>query len=358
MRTADFDYTLPPELIAQKPVAERDQSRLLVLQRPQGGIAHRRFRDFPQYLRSGDVVVLNNSRVIAARLRAAKAGSAGQIEMLLVEENARNDWWVMLRPGKRVRAGTKIILANRHGQPTEISATVIEKNAQGCCRLQFSGSASILEVLDSIGEVPLPPYIARDAPNRSEDDRERYQTVYAQTDGSVAAPTAGLHFTKPLLDEIRSRGVEVCFVTLHVGPGTFAPVKGQNLDRHVMHAERFQISAVAARAINDARRSGRRVVAVGTTSLRVLESVAAENRGLLAGCRGATRLFIYPPHEFKIADALLTNFHLPRSTLLMLVSAFVTPGQTRGREIILAAYAEAIRQGYRFYSYGDAMLIL
>ena len=170
MRTADFDYTLPPELIAQKPVAERDQSRLLVLQRPQGGIAHRRFRDFPQYLRSGDVVVLNNSRVIAARLRAAKAGSAGQIEMLLVEENARNDWWVMLRPGKRVRAGTKIILANRHGQPTEISATVIEKNAQGCCRLQFSGSANILEVLDSIGEVPLPPYIARDAPNRSEDE--------------------------------------------------------------------------------------------------------------------------------------------------------------------------------------------
>ncbi len=358
MRTADFDYVLPPELIAQKPAPDRDQSRLLVLQRPKGRIVHRIFRDLPEYLRAGDVLVLNNSRVIAARLRGTKSAGAGTIEVLLVEQRAPNDWWVMLRPGKRVRPGTKIFFADRQSQPTEVNGTVTEKNEEGHCRIQFSGPANVVEMLEAIGEVPLPPYIARDEPNLSGDDRERYQTVYAQSDGSVAAPTAGLHFTERLLDEIRSRGVEVCFVTLHVGPGTFAPVKSEEVERHVMHAEQFQISAATARAINDARRNGRRVIAVGTTTLRVLESVAAENRGRLAECRGATRIFIYPPYDFRIVDALLTNFHLPRSTLLMLVSAFVTPGQTRGCELILAAYAEAIRQRYRFYSYGDAMLIL
>ena len=358
MRTSDFDYTLPHELIAQKPTEERDQSRLLVLQRPDGRIAHRRFADLPEYLRAGDVLVLNDSRVVPARLRGVKAAGGGQIEVLLVEEKALNDWWVMLRPGKRVRAGTRILFADRHGQPTEVRATVIEKSEEGHCRIQFSGPAKIVEALEAIGEAPLPPYIARDAPGLAAFDRERYQTVYARSDGSVAAPTAGLHFTEALLDEIRSRGVEVCFVTLHVGPGTFAPVKSENVEGHVMHAERFQISAATAHAVNNARRTGRRVIAVGTTTLRALESVAAENQERLVGVQGRTRMFIYPPFDFQVVDALLTNFHLPRSTLLMLVSAFAAPGETRGRDLIQSAYAQAIRERYRFYSYGDAMLIL
>ena len=358
VRTADFDYSLPPELIAQTPAAQRDQARLLVLCRADGRMAHRSFRDLLDYLCVGDVLVLNNSRVISARLRGTKAGSGGQTEVLLLEENAVNDWWVMLRPGKRVRADTTIVFLNRGGQRTEVNAQVVEKDHEGHCRLRFSGTANITEALPSLGEVPLPPYIIRETPSDNVDDRARYQTVYAQPPGSVAAPTAGLHFTKTLLEEIRSRGVHVCFLTLHVGLGTFAPVKAEKLEEHVMHEERFELSAATAETINEAKRTNHRIIAVGTTSLRVLESVAAANQGrLVEGC-GRTGIFIYPPCSFMLADALITNFHLPQSTLLMLVSAFAAPGQTRGRELILSAYAEAIRERYRFYSYGDAMLIL
>jgi S-adenosylmethionine:tRNA ribosyltransferase-isomerase len=306
--------------------------------------------------------VLNNSRVIPARLRGMNAHTGGEFEVLLLEENAMNDWWVMLRPGKRARAGTSIVFRDLHGHPTGISATVLEKNAEGHRRLRFAGAPDLAACLDVLGEVPLPPYISRPDLSQMELDRERYQTVFAQPAGSVAAPTAGLHFTEALLDEIRSRGVQVCFLTLHVGVGTFAPVKTETLAAHPMHEERYELRVETARIIHAAKREGRRVIAVGTTTLRVLESLAQQPSASLpssfnAGA-GRTRIFIYPPFTFKIADALLTNFHLPRSTLLMLVCAFAAPNDTRGRERVLAAYAEAIRLRYRFFSYGDAMLIL
>ncbi len=358
MRTADFDFVLPPKLIAQVPVPERDQSRLLVLHRSSGQIAHQNFRQFPDYLRAGDVLVLNNSRVIPARLRGVNAQSGGQFEILLLEENALNDWWVMLRPGKRARIGAEIILRDLAGNPTAARANVIATNEEGHRRLKFSGTADIRELRETIGEIPLPPYITRAHPGELPDDKIRYQTVYAAPPGSVAAPTAGLHFTAALLAEIRSLGVSVCFVTLHVGLGTFAPVKAESLAGHAMHEERYELSEETARLINEAKAAGRRVIAVGTTTVRVLESVAAQHHGQLVAGAGRTRIFIYPPRKFEIVEALLTNFHLPRSTLLMLVSAFAAPGETRGREIVLSAYAAAIREHYRFFSYGDAMLLV
>lgn len=349
MRTADFNFALPPELIAQQPALKRDASRLLVLERKSGKIQHRRFPDLLELLEAGDVLVLNNSRVIPARLRGVNEKTGGKFEMLLLEENAPNDWWAMLRPGKRAKVGTEIKIGN-------IAATVIETNLEGHRRLKFSGTENICNELEKIGEVPLPPYIERDRPLPA--DRERYQTVFAQPAGSVAAPTAGLHFTETLLAEIRARGVKICFVTLHVGPGTFAPVKAGTLAEHKMHEERFGIGAETVRAVNAAKKSGRRVIAVGTTSVRALESVAALNAGKLNFYAGKTNIFIFPPFRFQVVDALLTNFHLPCSTLLMLVSAFAAPGETRGREMILKTYAEAVREKYRFFSYGDAMLIL
>ena len=358
MRVADFHYDLPPELIAQAPAPQRDQSRLLVLQRSDGGITHRRFPDLLGYLHAGDVVVLNDSRVIPARLRGVKVPSGGEIEVLLAEECGPNDWWVMLRPGKRVHAGTRLAFHDSQGQPTPVTASVTDKNAEGLCRLRFDGTPNILDALNALGEVPLPPYITRRPTTAGPDDRVRYQTVYAQTPGSVAAPTAGLHFTEPLLARLRQRGVEVCSVTLHVGLGTFAPIKATQVRHHVMHEEHFEVTRSAARSVNAAKSSGRRVVAVGTTAARVLEQVAAGHDGQIVVGRSRTRLFVYPPYRFRIVDVLLTNFHLPESTLLMLVSAFAAPGESRGRELVLAAYAEAIRERYRFFSYGDAMLIL
>lgn len=356
VRTADFHFDLPLELIAQHPAPQRDESRLLVLQRSGGGVAHRQFRDLPAYFRTGDVLVLNNSRVIPARLRGTNARTGGQFELLLLEENARNDWWAMLRPGKRARPGTQIACQAPDGTATALHATVVETNSEGHRRLHFSGSPDIRDELDRLGEVPLPPYIQRDG--RCAEDRERYQTVYAQDAGSVAAPTAGLHFTPELLAQIQARGVTICFVTLHIGPGTFQPVKTETLAAHKMHEERFELGEETVRLVNAAKIAGRRVVAVGTTAVRVLESVAAQNGGKLAKNTGKTGIFIHPPFSFQIVDALLTNFHLPCSTLLMLVSAFAAPGETRGHDIVLAAYAEAIRQRYRFFSYGDAMLLL
>ena len=358
MRAADFDFSLPPELIAQTPALRRDESRLLVVQRDSGKLAYRHFRDLLEYLRPGDVLALNNSRVIPARLRGTNAATGGQFEILLLEENGPNDWWVMLRPGKRARAGTRIVLRDAVGRTAAVEATVIDVNEEGHRRLRFSGPANISERLDELGEVPLPPYIARENSGPLAEDKDRYQTVYALPAGSVAAPTAGLHFTEPLLAETRARGVQICFVTLHVGLGTFAPVKTENLAAHVMHEERFELPAETALAITEAKNLGHRVFAVGTTTVRVLESVAARNGGQLVPGAGRTRIFIHPPHAFKIVDALLTNFHLPRSTLLMLACAFAAPGETRGREMVLAAYAEAVRERYRFFSYGDAMLIL
>jgi len=357
VRTADFHYALPPELIAQTPAPQRDQSRLLVLRRTEGQLEHRCFRDLPEYLRPGDVLVLNDSRVIPARLRARKGAAGGQLEVLLVEANARNDWWVMLRAGKRVRAGTELHFQTRAGASSPVTATVLAKNAEGHCRLRFAGVEDIRDALAWLGEAPLPPYIRRPGGALPEDD-ERYQTVYARPPGSVAAPTAGLHFTEALLERVRGHGVNVCFVTLHVGLGTFAPVKARVIAEHLLHEEAYEVNAPTAAAVNEARKEGRRVIAVGTTTVRVLETVARQNEGAVAASAGRTRLFIYPPFEFKVVDALLTNFHRPESTLLMLVSAFAAPGQTRGREVILAAYAEAARRRYRFYSYGDAMLIL
>ena len=358
MQTSDFDFFLPPELIAQTPEPARDQSRLLVLQRDTKKISHRKFPALLEFLRAGDVLVLNNSRVIPARLRGVNARTGGQFEILLLEENQLNDWWAMMRPGKNARVGTEIILRDAEGEATDVRAKVIAVNDEGHRRLEFSGVADIRDALDALGEIPLPPYIERKNSGELAADKIRYQTVYAAPPGSVAAPTAGLHFTEALLNEIRSRGVQVCFVTLHVGLGTFAPVKADSLAEHTMHEERFEVSEATAQLINGARAAGRRVVAVGTTTVRVLESVAAQNSGSVISGSGRTHIFIYPPREFQIVDALLTNFHLPRSTLLMLVSAFAAPGESSGRDLVLSAYAEAVRERYRFFSYGDAMLIL
>jgi len=363
MRTADFDFELPPELIAQTPAARRDASRLLVVDRTSGGLTHHQFPDLLNHLRNGDVLVLNDSRVIPARLRGSNARTGGRFEVLLLEENTTNDWWAMLRPGKRAPIGTQIRLHNHIGEPTDITAEVIALNDEGHRRLRFSGTGNILNALNQLGELPLPPYIERAAGATSATDLERYQTVFAQPPGSVAAPTAGLHFTPELLAHIHALGVQIAFVTLHVGLGTFAPVKADQLSNHIMHEERFEVSAATADLVNTAKHTGHRVIAVGTTSMRVLESAATSGTGVSPVCSlisagpGRTRIFIHPPHTFKIVDALLTNFHLPRSTLLMLVSAFAAPGELRGRELTLRAYAEAVRKRYRFFSYGDAMFL-
>jgi S-adenosylmethionine:tRNA ribosyltransferase-isomerase len=292
--------------------------------------------------------------VIPARLFGRNSRSGGRFELLLLQEVERNEWWVMLKPGKRARLGTEIQLTH-HGSSTSISAKVLDVGAEGHRRLRFEGTTDIRNELDSLGIVPLPPYIARPP---GLEDRQRYQTVYATSPGSIAAPTAGLHFTEHLLAYLRYHGVSIHWITLHVGLGTFAPVKADLLRDHVMHEEQFELSSETATAINTAKREGRRVIAIGTTTVRVLESVAATAEAGLAAVRTGTRIFIYPPFQFRVVDALLTNFHLPRSTLLMLVSAFAAPGDLRGRDLIWSAYQEAIRERYRFFSYGDAMLML
>ncbi len=358
MRAADFHFHLPEELIAQRPTEARDASRLLVLSRQENRTEHRQFRDLREYLRAGDVLVLNNSRVIPARLRAINPTTGGAFEILLLEENSRNDWWAMMRPAKRARVETKLTLLNRNEDQTPLTATVIDVNNEGHRRLSFSGERDVHDWLDEFGETPLPPYIKREERRLSSEDQTRYQTVYARDKGSVAAPTAGLHFTAELLSDIRARGVQVCFITLHVGLGTFAPVKAERVEEHTMHHERFRVEEEVANTINAAKAEHRRVIAVGTTTVRVLETLARDHHGKIAAGSGRTNIFIFPPFQFRIIDALVTNFHLPRSTLLMLVSAFTALGGTRGREMILSAYAEAVKQRYRFFSYGDAMLIL
>lgn len=349
--TSDFDYPLPAELIAQQPPVERDASRLLVLDRTARAWSHRRIRDLPGLLRPGDLLVVNNSRVFPARIRGRRVGTGGEAELLLLEPAAEGSWWAMLRPGKRLRPGARIELCDGQGV-----AEVLEKNDEGHARMCFHGIADLPAWLERHGETPLPPYIRRAAPEAA--DRGCYQTVFARVAGSAAAPTAGLHFTPALLSALTVAGVHRTEVTLHVGLGTFAPVKAEAVADHRMHAESYVVPAEAVEAIAATRARGGRIVAVGTTTLRVLEAVAAAHGGEVVAGAGRTDIFIHPPYRFRAADALLTNFHLPRSTLLMLVSAFAEPGGLGGRDFMLAAYAEAVRERYRFFSYGDAMLIV
>ncbi|HHY46932.1 MAG TPA: tRNA preQ1(34) S-adenosylmethionine ribosyltransferase-isomerase QueA [Firmicutes bacterium] len=340
MKVEEFDYYLPPELIAQEPVEPRDSSRLMVLYR-NGDIEHRVFRDIVSYFEPGDCLVINDTRVIRARLSGYRRDTGGKVEILLLSEAAPGIWEVLVRPGRRARVGTELYFGGG-----ELVARVLGKTQSGGRLVSFdSGGAPLQDMLERLGSIPLPPYIK--APLEQD---ERYQTVYAMRRGSVAAPTAGLHFTPELLDSIRSLGVRVVPVTLHIGLGTFRPVKVEEVEQHEMHEERYQLAPEAASAINEARSTGGRIFAVGTTCTRVLETCAGD--GHVVPRTGSTRLFIYPGYHFKVVDALITNFHLPRSTLLMLVSAFA------GRENILRAYNIAIQHRYRFYSFGDAMLIL
>lgn len=343
MKTAQFDYELPREFIAQYPCERRDRSRLLVLRRSSGAIEHRVFADLAEYLGPGDVLVLNDTRVVPARL-TGKRRSGGAVGVLLVRDLGNGEWEAMINCRGRLRDSEEIVFSN------ELSALVLGKDENGRSRIRLRCSGNLTQVLSRAGCPPLPPYIKRQSGDRrfTAEDAERYQTVYARAPGAVAAPTAGLHFTQELLAAIEARGCQLAYVTLHVGPGTFKPVKVENVEDHSVDPEYYSVSAAAAGAVNQSTR----VVAVGTTVCRVLETlVAAEGRRIEPG-EGWTNLFIYPPYRFRAVDALVTNFHLPRSSLLMLVSAFA------GRELILEAYEEAKRERYRFYSYGDAMLIL
>lgn len=339
MKTQDFDYNLPEALIAQKPLLQRDASRLLVYDRKTDRTAHRHFYDILDYLRAGDVLVLNNTRVLPARLFGVKRGGERKVEFLLLHRIDAFEWDVILRPGRKLRPGDFVDFA------PSLCAQIMEKKTDGVVRVRFEYEGVFEEIIDTLGQMPLPPYIKEELK-----DKARYQTVYAAVDGSAAAPTAGLHFTPDLIGEIKKKGVDVVNILLHVGLGTFRPVKAEDVSGHVMHAEYFCISPEAADRINRARERGGRVVAVGTTCVRTLES-AAQGRTLTAKS-GLTDIFITPGYEFKMVDALVTNFHLPRSTLIMLVSAFA------GREKTLEIYEMAVRDAYRFFSFGDAMMIL
>jgi S-adenosylmethionine:tRNA ribosyltransferase-isomerase len=347
MNTADFDYTLPEALIAQEPAPRRTDARMLVVQRADGKLAHRTVADLPDYLRAGDLLVVNNTRVIPARLYGRKDGTGGQVELLLLEPTGAATWLALCRAARRPQPGTTLTLAGGrlHGR-------VLALGEGGRLELALDGDAPLLDILEAAGEAPLPPYIKRvpgDA--RGAVDRLRYQTVYASVPGAVAAPTAGLHFTPELLDRLAARGVRHVEVTLHVGIGTFRPVAVARVADHRMDEERYAIDDAAAAAIRKARAAGARIVAVGSTTVRTLETVAAEY-GAICPCRGRSSLFIHPPYAFRAVDAMFTNFHLPKSTLLMMVSALA------GRDLIRRAYQTAIDEGYRFYSYGDSMLIL
>ena len=340
LKTSDYFYELPPELIAQDPLEDRSSSRLMVLDQKTGAVSHHVFREIPSFLRPGDCLVLNNTRVIPARLLGVREETGGAVEVLLLKRRTGDVWECLVKPGKKARPGTRLAFGDGllHAQVED----VVE---DGNRLIRFFYDGIWEEVLDRLGEMPLPPYITHKL-----QDKNRYQTVYARFDGSAAAPTAGLHFTPELLDQIQDMGVELAYVTLHVGLGTFRPVKVENVKEHHMHSEYYQVSAEAAEKINRTKKNGGRVICVGTTSCRTVESAADENGQVEAGC-GDTDIFIYPGYRFKVLDALITNFHLPESTLVMLVSALA------GREHVLAAYEEAVKERYRFFSFGDAMLI-
>ncbi len=340
MKTSDFNFHLPEELIAQTPIEKRDNSRLLVLKKETGEIEHRHFYDLISYLKKGDCLVLNNSRVLPARLIGCREPGGGAVEIVLLTDRGDNVWECLVRPGRKVKPGVKLSFGDG-----ELKAEVLEIKEGGNRLIRFDYEGIFLEVLERLGKMPLPPYIKEEL-----NDSERYQTVYSKEVGSAAAPTAGLHFTKELLDAVVAKGVKVCYVTLHVGLGTFRPVKVDNILEHEMHSEFCVIPKETADAINQTKREGGRVICVGTTSCRTIESWAAED-GTLQESSGWTNIFIYPGYKFKVLDCLVTNFHLPESTLIMLVSALA------GREHVLDAYCQAVEERYRFFSFGDAMLI-
>lgn len=340
MNTKDFYYDLPEELIAQKPLENRTESRLMVLGKKTGEITHKHFYDVIDYLNEGDCLVMNNTRVIPARLYGQKEGTGGKIEFLLLKRIDINTWEVILKPGRKAKVGSRFEFGGGL-----LKAEILEVIEDGNRIVRFEYEGIWEELLDKLGEMPLPPYIREKLT-----DRERYQTVYSKIEGSAAAPTAGLHFTNELIEKIKEKGIKIAFVTLHVGLGTFRPVSVENVENHKMHSEYYEISEETAKIVNETRKNGGRIIAVGTTSVRTLESVADEN-GEIRECGGNTEIFIYPGYKFKAVDALITNFHLPESTLLMLISAF------SDKEKIFNAYDEAIKEKYRFFSFGDAMFI-
>ena len=340
MDVKDFYYELPEELIAQDPLEDRSSSRLMVLDKKTGEIEHKHFKDILSYLNPGDCLVINNTKVIPARLFGVKEGTQAKIEILLLKRKENDIWETLVKPGKKAKPGTRISFGEGI-----LVGEVLEVVEDGNRLIQFHYEGIFEEILEQLGQMPLPPYITHQL-----QDKNRYQTVYAKYDGSAAAPTAGLHFTKELLEEVKAMGVEIAEVTLHVGLGTFRPVKVENVLDHHMHSEFYMVSQDAADKINKAKKEGHRVIAVGTTSTRTLESAADEN-GMLKETSGWTEIFIYPGYQFKVIDALITNFHLPESTLVMLVSALA------GREHVLAAYQKAVEEKYRFFSFGDAMFI-
>ena len=340
MNVKDYDYDLPEELIAQDPLEDRSSSRLMVLDRQTGDVEHRHFTDILEYLHPGDCLVINNTKVIPARLFGVKEDTQAKIEVLLLKRKENDIWETLVKPGKKAKPGTKLVFGDGL-----LTAEVVDVVEEGNRLIQFHYDGIFEEILDQLGQMPLPPYITHQLK-----DKNRYQTVYAKYDGSAAAPTAGLHFTKELLQKVKDMGVDIAEVTLHVGLGTFRPVKVENVLDHHMHSEFYMVSHEAAVKINRAKESGHRVIAVGTTSTRTLEAAADEN-GRLHETSGWTEIFIYPGYQFKVIDALITNFHLPQSTLVMLVSALA------GREHVLHAYEIAVKERYRFFSFGDAMLI-
>ncbi len=340
LKKKDFYFDLPKELIAQDPLEDRASSRLLVLDKDTGAVSHHVFREVADYLRPGDCLVLNDTKVIPARLLGQREGTGAHVEVLLLKRLESDVWEALVRPGKKCRPGTGLTFGDGL-----LKAQVLETGEEGSRLIRFFYEGIFEEVLDRLGEMPLPPYITHKL-----EDKNRYQTVYAKYEGSAAAPTAGLHFTQELLEQIREKGVEIVSVTLHVGLGTFRPVKEENVLDHHMHSEHYQVSLEAAEKINRAREAGGRIICVGTTSCRTLES-AADEEGKVRPGSGDTDIFIYPGYRFKVLDALITNFHLPESTLVMLVSALA------GREQVLEAYEEAVRERYRFFSFGDAMFI-
>lgn len=340
MRTADFYYDLPEELIAQDPLLDRSSSRLMHLDKKTGEIQHTDFKHIVNYLKPGDCLVINDTRVIPARLYGSKVGTDAGIEILLLKRKENNIWETLVKPGKKAKPGTKISFGDGL-----LIGEVLDIVEEGNRLIQFTYDGIFEEILDQLGEMPLPPYITHEL-----QDKERYQTVYAKNEGSAAAPTAGLHFTKELLQQIQDMGVKIAHVTLHVGLGTFRPVKVDDVENHHMHSEFYVVEEDQAKLINDTKKNGGRVISVGTTSCRTLESATDEN-GILQAKSGWTEIFIYPGYKFKMIDALITNFHLPESTLLMLVSALA------GKEHIMKAYEEAVKERYRFFSFGDAMMI-
>ncbi len=340
MNVTDFNFELPQELIAQDPLEDRTASRLLVLDKATGEIRHRHFRDILKFLRKGDCLVINDTRVIPARLLGQKAGTGANIEVLLLKRKSDNVWETLVKPGKKMKIGAEVIFGDGL-----LRGKVLDVVDEGNRLVQFTYEGIFEEILDRLGQMPLPPYITHQLK-----DKNRYQTVYAKHDGSAAAPTAGLHFTKELLKEIEDMGVTVAHVTLHVGLGTFRPVKADTIEEHHMHSEFYMVEEEEAKKVNDTKKNGGRVICVGTTSCRTLESATGED-GILKAGSGWTEIFIYPGYQFKILDCLITNFHLPESTLVMLVSALA------GREHVLHAYQEAIREKYRFFSFGDACFL-